>query len=76
MAKLNAFNFQTWLDEHSHLLKPPVGNKQIWEDTDLMVTVGRRTEPAHRLPRRPRGGIFLPVARRHGAESIRQRRIL
>ena len=48
MAKLNAFNFQTWLDEHSHLLKPTVGNKQIWEDTDLMVTVAggpnRRTD--------------------------------
>ena len=39
MTKLSAFNFQTWLDEHSHLLKPPVGNKQIWEDADLMVTV-------------------------------------
>ena len=39
MSRLSAFNFQTWLDEHSHLLKPPVGNKQIWEDADLMVTV-------------------------------------
>lgn len=33
------FNFQRWLDEHAHLLKPPVGNQQIWKDTDFMVTV-------------------------------------
>ena len=39
MSKLTAFNFQKWIDEHRHLLKPPVGNQQIWEDADLMVTV-------------------------------------
>lgn len=39
MARLSAFNFQKWIDEHRHLLKPPVGNQQIWEDADLMVTV-------------------------------------
>lgn len=39
MARLSAFNFQKWIDEHKHLLKPPVGNQQVWEDADLMVTV-------------------------------------
>lgn len=39
MSRLKAFNFQAWIDEHRHLLKPPVGNQQIWEDADLMVTV-------------------------------------
>lgn len=38
-GRLQAFNFQKWIDEHQHLLKPPVGNRQIWEDADLMVTV-------------------------------------
>jgi len=33
------FNFPRWLDEHAHLLKPPVGNRQIWADADFMVTV-------------------------------------
>ncbi|MFT8675783.1 MAG: 3-hydroxyanthranilate 3,4-dioxygenase [Acetobacter sp.] len=39
MSKLSAFNFKTWIDEHQHLLKPPVGNQQIWKDADMMVTV-------------------------------------
>ena len=33
------FNFAHWLDANGHLLKPPVGNKQIWADADFMVTV-------------------------------------
>lgn len=48
MARLQGFNFQRWIDEHQHLLKPPVGNRQIWENADLMVTVvggpNRRTD--------------------------------
>ena len=32
-------DFPKWLDEHRHLLKPPVGNQQIWENTDFIVTV-------------------------------------
>ncbi len=39
VSRLAAFNFQKWIDEHKHLLKPPVGNQQIWKDADLMVTV-------------------------------------
>ncbi|SDR56646.1 3-hydroxyanthranilate 3,4-dioxygenase [Rhizobiales bacterium GAS113] len=38
-GRLKAFNFAKWIEEHQHLLKPPVGNQQIWEDADLMVTV-------------------------------------
>ena len=33
------FNFQAWIKEHEHLLKPPVGNAQIWQGTDFMVTI-------------------------------------
>jgi 3-hydroxyanthranilate 3,4-dioxygenase len=39
MSRLSAINFQRWIDDHRHLLKPPVGNKQIWEDADMMVFV-------------------------------------
>ncbi|MFM9969117.1 MAG: 3-hydroxyanthranilate 3,4-dioxygenase [Burkholderiales bacterium] len=36
---LPPINFPQWLAEHQHLLKPPVGNQQIWENTDFIVTV-------------------------------------
>ena len=39
MARLAAFNFQEWIEEHRDLLKPPVGNRQIWEDTDMTAFV-------------------------------------
>ena len=32
-------NLTRWIDEHRDLLKPPVGNAQIWEDADFIVTV-------------------------------------
>ena len=41
MKSLTAFNFQQWIDEHRHLLKPPVCNKVIWEDGDFIAMVGR-----------------------------------
>ena len=39
MTRLSAFNFQSWIDDHKHLLKPPVGNQMVFKDADLMVTV-------------------------------------
>ncbi len=40
MAKLpGAFSLKTWVDEHRHLLKPPVGNALVWEDSDFMVMI-------------------------------------
>ena len=36
---IRPLNFQKWIDEHRHLLKPPVGNVQIWADREFMVTV-------------------------------------
>jgi 3-hydroxyanthranilate 3,4-dioxygenase len=32
-------NLSRWIDEHAHLLKPPVGNQQIWQDRDFIVTI-------------------------------------
>ena len=31
------FNLQGWIDEHRHLLKPPVGNKLLFQNTELIV---------------------------------------
>jgi 3-hydroxyanthranilate 3,4-dioxygenase len=33
------FNFARWIDEHAHRLEPPVGNQQVWQDADFIVTV-------------------------------------
>jgi 3-hydroxyanthranilate 3,4-dioxygenase len=38
-ARLQAFNFQKWISEHQHLLKPPVGNQKVFEDADMTVQV-------------------------------------
>ena len=32
-------NFKNWIDENRHLLKPPVGNKVVYEDTELIIMV-------------------------------------
>ncbi|MEK7670670.1 MAG: 3-hydroxyanthranilate 3,4-dioxygenase, partial [Bacteroidota bacterium] len=32
-------NFKNWIDEHRHLLKPPVGNKLVYEDADFIIMV-------------------------------------
>ncbi|MEO1576185.1 MAG: 3-hydroxyanthranilate 3,4-dioxygenase, partial [Pseudomonadota bacterium] len=39
MTYTSPLNFKQWIEEHRHLLKPPVGNRQVWADTDFMVTV-------------------------------------
>jgi len=39
MAISRPFNFKTWIDEHRHLLKPPVGNTQVYKDTDFIIMV-------------------------------------
>ena len=45
---MQAINLQRWIEEHRELLKPPVGNAQIWRDADFIVTVvggpNRRTD--------------------------------
>lgn len=33
------FNFKQWIDDHRHLLKPPVGNKLVYEDAEFIVQV-------------------------------------
>lgn len=36
---LQAFDFQGWIEQNRDKLKPPVGNAQVWEDGELMITV-------------------------------------
>src|SRR5688500_19619422 len=40
MAIQRPFNFKKWIDEHRHLLKPPVGNQQVFKgNKDFIVMV-------------------------------------
>jgi 3-hydroxyanthranilate 3,4-dioxygenase len=39
MAIAAPFNFKKWIDENRHLLKPPVGNIQVWKDAEFIVMV-------------------------------------
>lgn len=33
------FNFKRWIDDNAHLLKPPVGNKLVFDDAGIVVQV-------------------------------------
>ena len=35
----NPLNFKNWIDENRHLLKPPVGNKVVYDDGDFIIMV-------------------------------------
>lgn len=42
MGRLNTLrtiDFKKWIEENRALLKPPVGNKMIWEDREFIVMV-------------------------------------
>ncbi|MDE0957669.1 MAG: 3-hydroxyanthranilate 3,4-dioxygenase [Planctomycetota bacterium] len=39
MAGPLAFSLKEWIEEHRHLLKPPVGNQVVWENTDTIVMI-------------------------------------
>ncbi len=39
MKPLQAFNLHRWIDQHRHVLKPPVGNKRVFEDGDFIIMV-------------------------------------
>ena len=70
MSKLfPKFNFKEWIDEHRHLLKPPVGNKMIWAGGDFiaMVVGGPNSRKDYHLNKTPEffyqveGDIVLKV---------------
>ena len=39
MESLHSINFQQWIERHRQLLKPPVGNKRVFEDGDFIIMV-------------------------------------
>ena len=69
IKSLKAFNFQAWIDENKEKFKPPVGNAQVWEDGEMMVTVvggpnNRRDyhdDPTEEFFYQLKGDIFLRI---------------
>ncbi len=39
MDALKPLNFPQWIEDHRHLLKPPVGNRRVFEDGDFIIMV-------------------------------------
>lgn len=39
MSVIRPINFKKWIDDNRHLLKPPVSNKVVYEDTEFIVMV-------------------------------------
>jgi 3-hydroxyanthranilate 3,4-dioxygenase len=39
MSNFQSINFKQWIDEHRHLLKPPVGNNMVFEDHENFIVM-------------------------------------
>ena len=72
-------NLSAWVDEHRHLLKPPVGNKQVYLDNeDFIVMVvggpnGRKDyhyEEAEELFYQLEGDITLRLMEENGPRDV------
>ena len=68
MPLLAPFNLHGWIEENRHLLKPPVGNKMMWNSNFMVMIVGgpnRRADyhvnPGEELFYQVEGDIVLKV---------------
>lgn len=74
ISTLKAFNLHKWIDENRGKLKPPVGNAQVWEDGEFMVTIvggpnSRRDyhdDPTEEFFYQLEGDIFIRVMEEPG----------
>lgn len=72
------FNFNQWIDDNADQLKPPVANQQIWEGTDMMVTVvgggNKRTDfhddPVEEFFYQLRGDMNLRIQEEEGKPAV------
>jgi len=71
-------NFKQWLEDHADRLKPPVGNQQVWQDADFIVTVvggpNHRTDyhddPLEEFFYQFKGNAYLNVMDRGKVERV------
>ncbi|WP_207483949.1 3-hydroxyanthranilate 3,4-dioxygenase [Arenibaculum pallidiluteum] len=75
------FNFAAWIDSHAHLLKPPVGNKLVFEDAGMVVQVvggpNQRVDfhddPVEEFFHQIRGDMILKIAEGGRIHDVRIR---
>ena len=78
VSTLKGFNFKQWIDDHQHLLKPPVNNKIVFENDDLMVTVvggpnerlDYHVDPVEEFFYQMKGNAFLRVMTQEGPQEV------
>ncbi|MEU4508523.1 3-hydroxyanthranilate 3,4-dioxygenase [Nonomuraea wenchangensis] len=75
-------DFTKWIDEHAHLLKPPVANKLVFEEAEdfIVMVVGgpnARTDfhvdPYEELFYQVRGNMHVNVVTENGPETVHVR---
>ena len=51
MSKISPLNLQAWIDKNREFLKPPVGNKLVWEDSEfnIMIVGGPNTRKDYHI---------------------------
>lgn len=72
------FNFNQWIADNADNLKPPVANQQIWEGTDMIVTVvgggNERTDyhddPLEEFFYQLRGDMNLRIQEEEGKPAV------
>ena len=70
------FNLNRWIEEHRHELQPPVANKQVWREADMIVMIvggGNQRNDFHDDPREEffyqiTGDMDLWIWPEHGTE--------
>lgn len=77
MSVMPPINLRKWVEENRHLLKPPVGNKPIWNDDYLVMVVGgpnARTDyhinPGPELFYQVEGDIILRIMEEGQARDV------
>ena len=76
---LPPINFKSWIEENRHLLKPPVGNKLVYEDTEfiIMVVGGPNTRKDYHIDEgeeffyQLEGGMMLRIMKHGKPEDIK-----
>jgi len=77
MSDTGPFNLNQWIEDNAEFLVPPVSNRQIWEDADMIVTIvggGNERSDYHDDPREEffyqlRGDMFLKIVDAPGTPS-------